>query len=136
VHSEELPDDVQHTKERKPDVLKKITDKNGDTFVLHIEWQGEFATLRYIQQLQILSQLRIFKPENIAIMESVASWYKIERDPAYQLGQKQGIEKGIAKGQAKEKLAVVKALLLNTNHTISEIAHLVIPLQFICIGGI
>lgn len=23
---EELPDDIQHTKERKPDVLKKITD--------------------------------------------------------------------------------------------------------------
>jgi hypothetical protein len=26
VLSEELPDDIQHTKERKPDVLKKITD--------------------------------------------------------------------------------------------------------------
>ncbi len=26
VHSEELPDDLLHTKERKPDVLKKITD--------------------------------------------------------------------------------------------------------------
>jgi len=39
VYSEELPDDVQHTKERKPDVLKKVTDKNGQTFVLHIEWQ-------------------------------------------------------------------------------------------------
>jgi len=23
VHTEELPDDIQHTKERKPDVLKK-----------------------------------------------------------------------------------------------------------------
>lgn len=39
VHTEELPDDIQHTKERKPDVLKKVTDKNGDTFVLHIEFQ-------------------------------------------------------------------------------------------------
>ena len=36
---EELPDDIQHTKERKPDVLKKIADKNGETFVLHIEFQ-------------------------------------------------------------------------------------------------
>lgn len=26
VSSEELPDDIQHTKERKPDVLKKIVD--------------------------------------------------------------------------------------------------------------
>lgn len=39
VSMEELPDDIQHTKERKPDVLKKITDTNGDTFVLQIEFQ-------------------------------------------------------------------------------------------------
>jgi hypothetical protein len=36
---EDLPNDVQHTKERKPDVLKKITDQNGSIFVLHIEFQ-------------------------------------------------------------------------------------------------
>lgn len=39
ISSEELPDDVQHTKERKPDVLKKITDSQGNTFVLQIEFQ-------------------------------------------------------------------------------------------------
>lgn len=39
VELEELPDDVQHTKERKPDVLKKVTDSNGNTFVLQIEFQ-------------------------------------------------------------------------------------------------
>lgn len=39
VHTEELPDDIQHTKERKPDVLKKVTDKSGETFVLHVEFQ-------------------------------------------------------------------------------------------------
>ena len=37
VQSEELPDDLQQTKERKPDVLKKVTDAAGKTFVLHIE---------------------------------------------------------------------------------------------------
>lgn len=37
--SEELPDDIQHTKERKPDVLKKITDSEGNTYVLQIEFQ-------------------------------------------------------------------------------------------------
>lgn len=37
--SEELPDDIQHTKERKPDVLKKITDAQGDVYVLQIEFQ-------------------------------------------------------------------------------------------------
>ncbi|MEO8399855.1 MAG: hypothetical protein ABI550_08595 [Ignavibacteriaceae bacterium] len=36
VDSVELPDDIQHTKERKPDLLKKITDKKGKTFVLHV----------------------------------------------------------------------------------------------------
>jgi len=39
IHTEELPDDIQHTKERKPDVLKKVTAKNGETFVLHVEFQ-------------------------------------------------------------------------------------------------
>ena len=39
VSSEELPDDLQHTKERKPDVLKKITDSQGSTYVLQIEFQ-------------------------------------------------------------------------------------------------
>ena len=39
IESEELPDDIQHTKERKPDVLKKITDTQGKTFVLHLEFQ-------------------------------------------------------------------------------------------------
>src|ERR1700733_14203446 len=37
--SEELPDDIQHTKERKPDALKKITDTKGNTYVLHVEFQ-------------------------------------------------------------------------------------------------
>ncbi len=39
ISVEELPDDIQHTKERKPDVLKKVTDTKGDTFVLQIEFQ-------------------------------------------------------------------------------------------------
>jgi hypothetical protein len=38
VETEELPDDLQHTKERKPDVLKKITDDQGNVFVLHLEF--------------------------------------------------------------------------------------------------
>lgn len=39
AESEEVPDDVQHTKERKPDLLKKIKDDKGNHFVLHIEFQ-------------------------------------------------------------------------------------------------
>jgi len=40
VSSEELPDDIQHTKERRPDVLKKVTDNTGKIYVLHIEYQA------------------------------------------------------------------------------------------------
>ncbi|GAB4020533.1 hypothetical protein GCM10028808_61980 [Spirosoma migulaei] len=36
---EELPDELHHTKERKPDALKRIRDVNGKTFVLHLEFQ-------------------------------------------------------------------------------------------------
>lgn len=39
--SEELPDDVQHTKERKPDALKKVTDTDGNIYVLQVEFQVE-----------------------------------------------------------------------------------------------
>lgn len=41
VEMEELPDSIQHTNERKPDVLKKVTDRSGATFVLQIEVQLE-----------------------------------------------------------------------------------------------
>jgi predicted transposase YdaD len=37
--SEELPDDIQHTKERKPDALKKVTDREGNIYVLQVEFQ-------------------------------------------------------------------------------------------------
>lgn len=36
---EELPDSIQQTKERRPDVLKKITDSKGTTYILHLEYQ-------------------------------------------------------------------------------------------------
>jgi predicted transposase/invertase (TIGR01784 family) len=39
--TEEIPDDLQYTKERKPDVLKIVTDRNNNTFVLHLEWQTQ-----------------------------------------------------------------------------------------------
>jgi len=37
--SEEIPDALQHTKEREPDLLKKITNKSGSTFILQVEFQ-------------------------------------------------------------------------------------------------
>ena len=41
AESEELPDDIQHTKERKPDALKKVTAMAGHTYVLQVEFQLE-----------------------------------------------------------------------------------------------
>jgi hypothetical protein len=40
INSEEIPDDIQHTKERKPDVLKKVTDQHNNTYILHMELQS------------------------------------------------------------------------------------------------
>jgi predicted transposase/invertase (TIGR01784 family) len=224
VHTEELPDDIQHTKERKPDVLKKVTDTNGETFVLHVEFQvkdelemafrmaeyyimllrqyqlrvrqyviyigagsptmadhirseqmnfkyqlialstvdyqlllrsdnpeekmlailanfgsgdpkriienivnqviaaskGDFSKHRHIRQLRILAQLRNLAPESLRIMDSIANYISKEKDILYQLGEREGMEKGIEKGNE----TVVKVLLLNTDFTIAKIASL------------
>jgi hypothetical protein len=40
ISSEELPDDIQHTRERRPDLLKKVTDGAGKNYVRHIEYQA------------------------------------------------------------------------------------------------
>ena len=53
VCSEELPDDIQHTKERKPDVLKKVTDKNGETF--------QRRQLKTLSNKLLQIQMRIFQ---------------------------------------------------------------------------
>jgi hypothetical protein len=37
--SERLPDELPVTLERKPDQLLKITDRNNETFILHLEFQ-------------------------------------------------------------------------------------------------
>lgn len=36
---EELQDDVQYTKERKTDLLKKVKDPDGNIYILHVEFQ-------------------------------------------------------------------------------------------------
>ncbi len=231
VASEELPDSLQHTKERKPDVLKRITDIKGETFVLHIEFQtkdepdmvyrmaeylvmlarkyriavkqfvifigegvptmldnltlgksyftyqlvsistinyrvflrsekpeekmfailadfggdepkkvitkiaesvvlgsnGDLEKQRRKKQFQILAQLRTLVSENIEIMEHVSSFFKVEKDIFYQVGEKRGIEKGIEKGRKeseKKTFEFVKNLLSQTDFTISKIAML------------
>ncbi|MFC0318678.1 MULTISPECIES: hypothetical protein [Olivibacter] len=57
VKSEELPDDVQHTKERKPDALKKVTDVAGNTFVLHVEFQVKEESDMVFRMLEYYAML-------------------------------------------------------------------------------
>ncbi len=39
VESEEIPDDLQLTLERKPDFLKKVKDSSGKSYILQVEFQ-------------------------------------------------------------------------------------------------
>ncbi|GAA4792224.1 hypothetical protein GCM10023231_20210 [Olivibacter ginsenosidimutans] len=57
IESEELPDDVQHTKERKPDALKKVTDTTGNTFVLHVEFQVKDESDMIFRMLEYYAML-------------------------------------------------------------------------------
>jgi hypothetical protein len=41
AYSEEIFYDLQQTNERKPDVLKKVTDQNNRTYILHVEIQAQ-----------------------------------------------------------------------------------------------
>ncbi len=62
VYSEELPDSLQHTKERKPDVLKKVIDDKGNTFVLHIEFQVKNdADMAYRMAEYLVMLLRVYR---------------------------------------------------------------------------
>jgi hypothetical protein len=56
---EDLPNEIQHTIERKPDLLKKVIDTNGETFILHIEFQttdDEEMPYRMLEYFAMLSR--------------------------------------------------------------------------------
>ncbi|TKC63961.1 hypothetical protein FBD94_06355 [Pedobacter hiemivivus] len=45
---EVLNEDVQYTKERKTDLLTKVIDKNGNTYLLHVEYQtNNYRNMHY-----------------------------------------------------------------------------------------
>lgn len=58
VEMEELPDDIQHTKERKPDFLKRITNTQGEIFVLQIEFQVVDEPTMIYRMLDYYAMLR------------------------------------------------------------------------------
>jgi hypothetical protein len=84
-HSEELPDDIQHTKERKPDVLKKVTDVNGESYVLHIEFQlkdekemvyrmAEYSVMLMRKYGLPIKQYVIFLMDTLPLMETAFNY--------------------------------------------------------------
>jgi len=58
ARTEDLAERIQHTKERIPDQLKKITDDTGETFVLHVEWQLKNDTEMTNRMLEYRAMLR------------------------------------------------------------------------------
>lgn len=78
VSSEELPDDLQHTKERKPDALKMVTDRVGETYVLQVEFQvkdesdlvyrmAEYSIMLMRKYGKPVKQFVVFLREKVAI---------------------------------------------------------------------
>ena len=57
VNMVEIPDELQRTIERKPDFLKKVTDKNGAVYILQIEFQSSNETEMVLRMLEYKSML-------------------------------------------------------------------------------
>lgn len=91
VESEELPDDLQYTKERKPDLLKKVRDAANNTYVLHIEYQvkneagmvyrmAEYSVMLQRRYRLPIKQYVVFigsaKPKMITIIETEDLYFR------------------------------------------------------------
>jgi hypothetical protein len=61
---EEVPVDVQHTIERRPDLVQKITDRNGNSYLLHLEWQtnNEKSMVYRMAEYSVLLQRKFKLP--------------------------------------------------------------------------
>lgn len=233
AESEEIPDDIQHTKERKPDALKKVKDSSGNKYVLHVEFQvpnekemvyrmaeysimlmrryqlpvkqfviflkagkptmataidaknlkyhyrlvrisevsyqlflksknpevkmlgiladlgtensynaveaivneirtsdsSELTKEKYFKQLRIFAQLRSnVEPQLLKIMQSVNTFFKVEKDVFYKLGERKGVEKGAEKARQ----IMVENLLTKRGFTDQEAAEIAeVPVDYI-----
>ena len=87
--------------------------------------QGELEIDRRKNQLRILSQLRTLVFEKLMIMEHVSSFFKMEKDVCYIVGEREGEKKGEKKGELNKSFEVVQKLLIETDFTIFKIASLV-----------
>ncbi len=76
---------------------------------------------KYIQQLEILSNLRNLQPEIIKQLSTMSIHFDIEKDLRFQ----QGIEQGIEQQAEKDKRIFVQSLLDNTDFDNQKIALIV-----------
>lgn len=86
--------------------------------------KGELEREQRKNQLRILAQLRTLVSDNIQIMESVSTFFKIEKDFLYRIGEKKGMEKGEERGEERKSFILVKNLLLESNFTVAKIASM------------
>lgn len=80
---------------------------------------------KYFEQLRVMIQLRNLAKQYREAMVKVASFFKVERDALYQMGEERGVEKGIEKGIEKgaegKSYEVVRNMLLSGRFTVAEI---------------
>jgi predicted transposase/invertase (TIGR01784 family) len=72
IESEDLPDTLQHTKERKPDKLTRVTDIKREKFVLHLEVQAtNEAEMIYREADYHIMLTRKYHKDNLPIQQFV-----------------------------------------------------------------
>ncbi|TCC97605.1 RpnC/YadD family protein [Pedobacter hiemivivus] len=88
------------------EVIQAILEKigKGDSDVL----MGN----KYYEQLRVIVQLRKLDKELEMAMDSVNTFWRKERDVLFKWGKKEGIEKGIQKGEHKKAVEVAKEMLV------------------------
>lgn len=109
---EQIPAALGNYGVEKPEaVLQKILNK------VHETSESGLSANKYLQQLRVLVQLRKLTPEFSNIMESVAKFFKEEKDPFFIRGRMEGkIE-----GEKESKAGIVRNLLHSGRFTIHEI---------------
>lgn len=87
----------------------------------------DFAENQYLQQLRVIIQLRNLAKEFNNAMESVAKFFRKEKDPFFiegeLKGKMEGKIEGKVEGKTEGKVEVVRNLLQSGRFTIAEIAH-------------
>jgi predicted transposase/invertase (TIGR01784 family) len=83
VNSEEMSENLQHTREREPDVLRKVTDQHNHTYILHIELQAKnekdmiYRMVEYRVMLQrkyripVKQYVLYIGPDNMTMISSI-----------------------------------------------------------------